>query len=258
MISRFHFVVFTTLAALPGLSIVASRAHAKEPSPEITLRFLFLDETPGAYSLKLGATYRQVSATPYMIGGPVTTEQADRLELYKDGPPDPATGKPLRLKIATLNAPADTSSALVVITPRPPAPGTTTPVYTTAFFDNDPRAFPPRSIRILNLGQAPMAAQFGSAQVITQPGASQIIQPTVDPRNRVFGKIAVQTPTGWELLYNRITVLRSDERVTGVFVYSPSGLRHTYTSREIEENGPPPPGHFWLTYGETSQVVASK
>ncbi len=230
-----------------------ARAGAAEPPPDVSLRFLFLDETPGAYSLKTGATFRQLSATPYAIGRPVVARPAARLELFKDSPaPDPLTGKIVRIKVATVTAPADTPSALVVLTPRPAEPGATTaPAYDVAFYNNDPRDFPARSIRILNLGHAAVATQFGSAQTVTPPGSAQVVQPTPDQRDRVFGKIAVQTAAGWELLYNRITILRATERVTGVFVYSPSGLRHTYTAQELAERGPPSPGHFWLTYGET-------
>ncbi|MFH1498302.1 MAG: hypothetical protein ABII82_10800 [Verrucomicrobiota bacterium] len=221
-------------------------------APEARLRFLILDETSDAYSLQTGGTRRQLNATPYVISRPVAAKPGERLEVFRQSV-DPVTGKPRQVRVASVSPPAGLTAGLVVLTPRPPpvddpaAP----PVYGVDFFDSDPGTFPPGSIRILNLGRAAMGAQFGATQVVTPPGESRVVQPTTDERNRVFSKIAVQTAAGWNLLSNRVTILRPDERLTGVFVYSPSGLRHTYTRQELAERGPPPPGHFWLTFADT-------
>lgn len=228
----------------------ASRAQSNQPVPDVRLRFLFLDESEGSYSLKSSQTsYIQLSTTPYVISRSVTVKADARVEIYKVFPaPAPADGRTVRIKIATLTPPAGSVESFVVITPRPTTPDATTPVYDVSFFESNPESIPTRSIRIINLGHASMAAMFGEGQTVVAPGSSQVIQPATDRRNRVFGKIAVQTAAGWKLLFDNITVVRPDERVTGVLVYSPSGLRHTYTAAEIAENGPPPPGHFWLTY----------
>ena len=252
MIFRIH-VLFVTAAIFVGASWPTTRLTAQEPPVQVSLRFLFLDETPGAYSVKLAKGFRVLSHSPYQIGNPVTAKPEAHLELYKDSPaPDPVTGKIIPVKIATVTAPGNTPSSLVVLTPRTREPGSTTPpVYDIAFFNSDPAAFPARSIRILNLGQATLAARFGDTQTVVQPGTSQVRLLSADHRNRVFSKIAVQTPAGWKLLYDNTLIVRPETRLTGIFVYSANGLRYTYTPDELAEYGNPPPGHFWLTYADT-------
>jgi hypothetical protein len=253
MTARPHRILLLVFLALfEGLSVRAV-AQTPEQIPEVRLRFLFLDETAGAYSLQTGHSFRQLSATPYAISNPLTAAPGDKLELYKELPAtDPAEagrGKTVRVKIAAVTVPA-VPAALVVLTPRPAAPGSGgAPVYDVAFYDG---SFPEKSVRIINLGRAAMAARFGDEQALVPPGTARVLSPATDGRNRVFAKIAVQAAAGWTLLSDSITVVRPDERLTGVLVYSPSGLRYAYTSAEIAENGPPPPGHFWLTYGETN------
>ncbi len=235
------------------LCLALTPAFAQPPEiPEVTLRFLFLDESPGAYQLQTGASYRRLSSAPYVISKPVVAKPTDKLKIFKDDLiPDPLTGKKARAQIATVTPPADTTDALVVITPRPVEAGSTlAPVYEVNFIKNDPASFIPGSVRILNLGRAAMAAGFGAPPVIVPSGSVQVVQPVTDARHRFFSRIAIQTAEGWRSLYDTIMVVRPNERITGVFVYSASGLRYTYTEAEIAENGPPPPGHFWLTYSD--------
>lgn len=242
------------ILAVFAFAIPLAFAHAQSGQPNpAKLRFLFLDETPGAYSLKLGTTFRQVSSTPYAISQPFQPPTAAPLEVYKTSTvPDPATGVKPRIKVAVVTPPANTSAALVVIAPQP---GSDTagapPTYSVRFFDNDPNSFPPKSLRILNLGHNQMAAQFGTERALVDPGTFKILRPATDKYNRVVGKVAVSTPPDWKLLYNKMLIIGPEERLTGVFVYSPSGLRHTYTALELAEMGPPPPGHFWLSYTDT-------
>ena len=244
--------LFLALSALL-LGLILPPVRAQEPPPDVRLRFLFLDETDGAYSLKTGDTYRRLTTTPYAISPPVLAKPHTQLEIFKDSAtPDPVTGKPVRLKAATVTVPAGTPRSLVVIAPRPaPADPAAAPAWDVAFFNSDPQTFPAKSIRILNLDHVAMAARFGSVHAIVQPGESCILQPDTDRRNRVFARIAVAAGAGWKLLYDNVTILRPGERLTGIFVYSPSGLRYTYTEGELEDRGPPPPGHFWLTYSDT-------
>lgn len=251
--------VFPALRLLLAVAclLFGAQARAQAPSSDAPqpprLRFLFLDETPGAYSVKTnGATYRQISSTPYAISQPFIPAGFAPLEIYKTSPiPDPVTGQKPRVKVATVSLPTNTTASLVVLAPRSStADQAVTQSYDVRFFDNDPRAFPPKSLRILNLGHDPMAAQFGEERALVEPGASRILRPVTDRYHRVVGKIAVSTPPEWKLLYNKILIIGPEERLTGVFVYSASGLRHTYTALELAENGPPPPGHFWLSYSE--------
>lgn len=230
-----------------------AQTPADEPKPS-KLRFLFLNETPGAFSLKTGADYLPISSAPYAISPPVTLQPKGRLEVFQIAPlPDPVTGKKDWIKIANITPPAGIVSALVVVSPKPPAPGSTdAPTCDVTFFDTDARAFPAGGIRMINLGRAQLGAQFDKATpIVLQPGETRITNPTPDPKNRIVARIAVHEGENWKLLSNKIVVLRPNQRLTGVFVYSSSGLLHTYTKEELAEFGKPAPGHFWLTYTDT-------
>ena len=97
-----------------------------------------------------------------------------------------------------------------------------------------------------------MAAQFGAQNVITAPGDISLVQPVTDVRHRALFKIAiqVQNASGWQLIEDSITVIRPAERMVGILVYSPGGMRHMCTAEEIAEFGPPKPGCFWLTFSD--------
>jgi hypothetical protein len=254
MISVFPSLRFLVSALC--LLIVSARAQtplSEEPKPA-SLRFLFLDEKPGAYSLKVGASLKPISSAPYAISPPVSVPPKGRLDIYQTPAiPGPITGKKEPLKIASLTPPAHLASALVVVTPHVPAPGSTgIPAPDIAYFNTDASAFPSGGIRVINLGRAPLGTQFDKAPAFQlQPGETRIVSPTPDSKNRVAVKIAVSEGDAWKLLSNKIAILKPGQRMTGVFVYSPSGLLHTYTAEELAEFGKPKPGHFWLTYTDT-------
>jgi len=96
-----------------------------------------------------------------------------------------------------------------------------------------------------------MAARFGTEQIEVEPGAERLITPAVDRRNRIRVFIASQGKGEWRMIFNSFISLPEDNRVTGIVVYSPSGLRHTYTQDEIDTLGAPKPGYFWLTFTDT-------
>lgn len=241
------------LAAALSLDLSCPAGLAQQPDAPVPpkLRFLFLDETPGAYFVKADKADLQVSANPYEISAPFTPASPGRLELYKAGPaPDPVTGKTARVKIASFTPPAGTPAAIVVVTPRPPADPASAPVYAVEFIDSNPKDFPPGSLRIINRGQVAMAAKFGASEAITPAGETRVIQPTIDARHRTFFKIAIQLREdagGWRLLQDSLAIIRPDERMIGILVYSPGGMKHMLTPGELFEFGPPKPGHFWLT-----------
>ncbi len=217
------------------------------------LRFLFIDETPGHYSLKLATASRQISANPYEISAPYTPTDFRPLDVYKTLP-HPETGVPTPTKIATFTPPENTTSALILITPRPAAVPDTTPVYQVEIIDSNPADFPAGSIRIINRSPLTMAAQFSDSRILTRPGETSLVQPVTDSRRRILFKIAIQVQQdagGWRLIQDSITVIRPTERMVGILVYSPSGMRHMLTPAEIDEMGPPQPGCFWLAFSDT-------
>jgi hypothetical protein len=239
-----------------GLPTAGLRAQTPADAPKPPkLRFLFIDETAGDYALKPGADYRPISGNPYEISAPFVPADFKPLDVYKTlTETDPATGQPVpkRVKIARVTPPTQTTAALVIITPRPPATPGAAPGYQVEVIDSDPKAFPPGSIRIINRSPVPMAAQFSESRVVTAPGEISLVTPATDARRRTLFKIAIQVqqPAGWVLIHDGVTVIRPTERMVGVLVYSPGGMRHTFTAAEIAEMGPPKPGCFWLSFSD--------
>lgn len=244
-------LVFSIALAFAGVVSASAQSQSLEPSK---LRFLFLDERPGAYSLKAGSVERKISSAPYAISPPITVPPGGRFEIYQTSDQlDPATGKKIQIKVASIAPPSSLTSALVVVAIRPPQPGATAvPAPDITYFDTSPASFPAGSVRVINVGRAQMGVQFNAMSAfVLQPGETRIAQPTPDAKDRVVARIAVSEGSDWRLISNKISLLRSDQRLTGVFVYSPSGRLHTYTSEELAEFGTPRPGHFWLTYSES-------
>ena len=244
-------LLFSVLGLVSSVAF-AQPEPAKPPAPA-KLRFLFIDESAGAYSLKLGNAHRPVSANPYEISAPYIPADLTSLDLYKTLV-DPGTGIPKPVKIATVTPPANTPSALVIITPRPPASPDVAPVYKVELLDTNPALFPAGSIRIINRSPVPMAAQFSDSRVVTAPGETSLVQPATDARRRVLFKIAIQVQQdagGWQLIQDSITVIRAKERMFGILVYSPGGMKHMLTASELAEFGSPKPGCFWLTFSDT-------
>lgn len=250
-----HWTVVIGLLLLGFVASARSQAPSADTPPRpARLRFLFLDETAGAYSLKLGADFKRLSAAPYVISPPYAPADLKRLELYKASPePDPKTGRPVQTRIASLVPPADTPSALVIVTLRPTAPGSAEPPsYAVEIIDNAPAAFPAGSIRILNRGRAAMAARLGGEQIVTEPGSAKIIAPPVaDARGRLRILVAVQGPDQWRMIDDSVAIVKPDTRLTGLLVYSPTGMKFRLGPYILAERGDPPPSHVWLTYTDT-------
>ncbi|HSI09083.1 MAG: hypothetical protein ACAH89_05540 [Rariglobus sp.] len=247
--------VLRLLFSVCGLLFSVAFAQPEPVKPPVPpkLRFLFLDETPGYYSLKLGSAFRQVSANPYEISAPFSPADFKQLDVYKTLA-DPKTGALRPVKIASFAPPANTPSSLAIITPRPAASPDVDPVYKVELIDSNPALFPAGSIRIINRSPVSMAAQFSDSRVLTAPDEIKLVQPVTDSRRRILFKIAIQVQQeagGWRLIQDSITVIRPKERVVGILVYSPGGMRHMMSADEIAEMGPPKPGCFWLTFSDT-------
>lgn len=233
---------------LLGASSVAQTPAAAPAPPR--LRFLFLDETPGSYALRFEKEERVISSGPYVISAPFTPSDFKPLKITKEFT-EPGTGAPLREVVASVTPSPGDRSSLVIVTPRARASAEAPLSYAVEIIDCGPDRFPLGSIAIINRARATVAAKFGNEQAAVVPGQTTIVRPVTDSRHRVFSRIAAQTPAGWIPISDSVSVVRPQERVIGVFVYSPSGMRHTYTAYELAEFGPPRPGHFWLTFSDS-------
>jgi hypothetical protein len=243
---------FLSLLVCVFCVLISVRAQQPDTPKPPKLRFLFVDETPGYYSIKPSTTYRQISANPYEISAPFTPADFKPFDVYKTLP-DPVTGQLKPIKIATVTPPASTPSALVIITPRPPVDDQTPAVYNVEVIDSNPNDFPAGSIRIINRSPVAMASQFSDSRIVTPASGISLIKPVTDSRHRALFKIAIQVQQeagGWRLIQDSITVIRPAERMVGILVYSPGGMRHMMSADEIAEMGPPKPGCFWLTFSD--------
>lgn len=246
--------IFLCLVAFAATALAQPASAPRPPK----LRFLFLDESPGTYFVRSGKEDIPVSSTPYSISAPFAPPSFERVDLYRTGAAlDPVTGQPVRLKVAGFNLPVGTPLALVVVTPRVPSDQATPATYAVDIIDGNPNDFPAGSIRLINRGQASMAARFGATEVMAAAGETRVVRPKIDGRGRVRFKIAVQAPQagGWQMLQDSLAVIRPQERMIGLLVYSPGGMKHLLTPGELAESGPPPPGHFWLTCTDSPEPL---
>lgn len=238
------FGLFTLLclALAPGLLL----ANAPETAQ---VRFLFVDEAPGAYAVEEAGRRHHLGAYPYAITPPRALAVPGDHAIWKELPaPDSPAPRPVR--VGTLSLRPGMRSVLAVITPRPAASPELTPIYQVQLHDASPTAFPADAVRLLNLASVELAARFGDQTVRLAPGESRVLRPVLDARRRVRTQVARADGGAWEPIYDSVTTVRPGQRVTGVLVFSPSGLIHTYTQAEIDARGRPPPAHVWLTYSD--------
>lgn len=235
-------LIFGLCLLLPFVASGQKKGDAPEP---LRVRFLFLDESAGAYSVKRGEQFVDLGIQPYAISAPVDFPPGSRLDIHKFLP-DPVAAKPVRTRVLAQETPAGMVHVLAVVAPASGANG-----YRVRFYDVDPKKAPPRSIRLLNLSPAPMAGRFGKTEVEVAPGALQLVSPGVDRRNRVRSFVAWRAGESWRMVFNSFLSMQENERMTGVMIYSASGMIHTYTEAELAINGRPRPGCFWLTFSDT-------
>ncbi|WP_309396810.1 hypothetical protein [Cerasicoccus maritimus] len=231
---------FLTLLAL------SAWLRAQPVQTGVEVRFLFLDESTGHYEAEIKGKTLLINRYPYSISDPLEVSVGERIPVYRvtETPEGPQ-----RVQIADVPAGSESGSILAVLAPRRPTAESSL-AYGVKTFDSDPDDFPVGSLRILNLGRSTAAFALGPERVLIKPGESHVVDPQPDRKNRFFARIAERTDDGWEVRYDNVEILRPGERVTGLFVYSPSGMKHTFTEAELEVSGDPPPSHYWLTYTE--------
>lgn len=239
-------ICFLWLATAPCIRL---EADGDELPPR--LRFLFIDETAGAYWIGMDAGLRRVGGEPYAISPPYVPKDRGRFAIYKTLPAPDGKSAPAPVKIATVAIAADIVSALVVVTPRPRSSPEAALDYRVEIIDDSPEAFPAGSLRVINRSPANMAGEFGGELIRVSAGAEGVVRPKTDGRHRLSVKVAAEESSGWRLLVKNITAVRPDRRMTGLLVYSPGGMRHLLTAEELSMSGEPGPCYYWLVYSDT-------
>ncbi|MEX2606508.1 MAG: hypothetical protein WD708_04110 [Kiritimatiellia bacterium] len=239
--SKFPFFVLILL-------FTSSWLRAQEPEQFVEVRFLFLDESGGQYAVEQSDRFRTVSSYPYAISSPVTHLAGERLSVYKHLPEQleeeasEHDQQPMT-KIGEIRLPNQETEILVVI-----RPGEKGEPFRARIYPSDTNRFPPSSIRVINLGVSTIAVNVGANLEQIEPGDFKVIEAQADHKHRLITRVAHRTSDDWQMMYDSVLILRPDERITGVVVFSPSGMRHTYTQAELIEFGDPPPRHQWLSY----------
>lgn len=245
----------------PGLH---ARANAGGTLARVELRFIFLDDQPATYTLQVEGNRgervdtRTMTVEPYTISPPLAVLAGQKIRVARSDAgtaEQPAAqgqngkdsdGRNEASVIGDFNAPD--ASRLIVMHP---AARNEAGHWRSLSFPDDTESFPKGSIRVINLSDAPAVGAFGNEGVQLAPGEARIIHPRLDARQRTRTRIGVlknaDSADGRKIIYNSITSIANGQRVTGVLVYSPSGLSFTYTDTQLEELDPLPADYFWLT-----------
>lgn len=241
-------------ALLAGAQVASAQSSGNARILEVDLWFLFLDESGGSFYVKNGSSYELLSNAPYSVQSPKTFTPGERVEIYRANRVDPVPlpneeeeQRPKYVKIADVSAPNNAESALVVLAPR--NPNDPFGSYNHRIYEEDARDRSEGSVKLINLGRSRAAALLGGERVLLEPGETVSIKPPRDEHNRVRIQIADSLHGDWQVIERRTLFLRPGERMTGVLVYSPSGMKHLYSQSELLSLGEnPPPAHAWLQY----------
>lgn len=266
MCHLFRYISYAViiLANLLGVAVAFAQEVSEQPITQ-KLRFIFLDENAGEYSLRINELPPvALVANSFALSAPVTIPPKAKLRIYRADASLVArqskTRKPIPT-IATLYPDGSLNSALVILSPKettapsePIEPGASEPEpmnYTAQWIDDAPEKHADGSLRIINLVPAPLAAQIEGDSHVIEAGKTLVLQPAWDSRRRVRSRVAVKHLDGWKLIYDSITTCRINERITALVIFSAQGMRFTYTDSEIEKFGIPPPSALWLTYTDS-------
>lgn len=213
----------------------------------VDVRILVVDEVGEGFAVNAGEQEVIVCNHPYEISRPVRYWGGDQLELSQvayrvndDGETEPDFSL-----AGSIVIPEDASSILVVFLPNKDR----SEYYGKIYADSD-SDFPYGSLRVINLSPSAIAFAAGGDRQFLESGEIAVVSPEVDRKNRLFLKVADKKSDEWNILLNSVEVLRPSDRITGVVVYSPSGMRHTMTSTEIRMFGEPKPGNYWIDFRE--------
>tara|TARA_R100000027_G_scaffold2734_9_gene2704 strand:- start:2805 stop:3548 length:744 start_codon:yes stop_codon:yes gene_type:complete len=217
-----------------------------EPTP-VEVRILVVDEVGEGFALNRGEQEIIVCNHPYEISRPVRFLGGDRLELStvayrkdEDGELEAEFSR-----VGSITVPEGSESVLIVFLPNK----NRTEYFGRIYKDSDAN-FPFGSLRVINLSPSAIAFAAGGDREFLESGEVIVVSPEVDRKNRFLLKVADKKSDEWNILLNSVEVLRPSDRITGLVIYSPSGMRHTMTSAEIRMFGEPKPGNYWIDFRE--------
>jgi hypothetical protein len=222
---------------------------------KVDLWFLFLDESEGSFYIKTDGGFELLSGAPYSVTNTRSFLPGTSIEIYKDlrmqvddtlNSEDEQRQR--KAKVADLMVPSNLESALVVLAPVSTGPNGM-PIFKERYFEEPLIDSASGSIQLINLGVSRTAAALGTERVVLEPGEVKTIKAPTDSRNRLKVQVADDLDGKWKVIERRVVFLSPGELLTGVFVYSASGMKHSYSRSELLSMGKdPPPCHAWLQF----------
>jgi hypothetical protein len=234
-------------------ALVAATNQDSDVIESVDLCFLFLDESSGSFYLKTESGYELLSKSPYAVASPKTFRPNEPIEIYKELaatelPSDTESEtNARRIKIAEFAAPDQFSAGLAVL--AQPSQTSENSRFKVRFYEAPEKNPNNGVIQLINLGYTSIAVALGDARIVIEPGENKEIAASTDARNRLNVQVADKLNGEWKLIERRVVFLGPGERMTGVIVYSPSGMKHLYSKEELLLlGGTPPPAHAWLRF----------
>lgn len=250
----FYLLCIYILQIMSTSALTAASNQDSAIIETVDLCFLFLDESPGSFYLKTASGYELLSKSPYAVASPKTFRANEPIEIYKELPASAELPSDIesetsarRIKIADFPAPDHFTAGLAVLAQSPKAGENSR--FRVRFYEAPEKNPNHGVIQLINLGYTSIAVALGDERVIIQPGENREVTASTDARNRLKVQVADKLDGAWKLIERRVVFLSPGERMTGVIVYSPSGMKHLYSKEELLLlNGTPPPAHAWLRF----------
>jgi hypothetical protein len=250
----FYLLCLCIFQVIGTSSVTAASTQDSEMLETVDLCFLFLDESSDSFYLKTASGFELLSKSPYAVANPKTFRHNEPIEIYKEL--SAATTLPAdsesdagarRIKIADFPAPDQFTAGLAVLAQPPQSSESNR--FKVRFYAAPEKNPNNGVIQLINLGYTSIAAALGDTRIVIEPGENREIEASTDARNRLKVQVADKLDGEWKLIERRVVFLSPGERMTGVIVYSPSGMKHLYSKEELLLlGGTPPPAHAWLRF----------
>lgn len=134
---------------------------------------------------------------------------------------DPATGKPVPVKVAAVVWPAGVRAALLVFVPRP-APAADGVEFDVLAIDDGVEAFPAETVRVLNLTPVVLVGRIGDREAAFGAGLSPVIRMAdVVPEHAVSVALALGARTGEGMLTRYLGPLEARPQARSLVVVLP-------------------------------------
>jgi hypothetical protein len=130
-------------------------------------------------------------------------------------------------RVASTTLPAGSRRVMLAFVPQPPASqpvagGASPDPFRVIVIDDDPKAFPVGSLRLINFSPHELAFELGGVQGTLAPGAQKVEAPKLDQKHRTYLRLATQQGGQWQLFHQGVASVLPHRRSTYLVVFSVS------------------------------------